>query len=541
MRISPLPQFACPLSGLDQTSGYPVNAGSDVDLVEEHLIPVKRPHYRLNGSSLFFLISKRPHTELDCADAELWQAIDGVSSVGELIQSFPDAQRQLFRLWQEGTIELAEANFLTNRRRVLVVEPHMDDAVLSVGGMMWQRRHEANFTVLSVASESNFTSYHKLDRPFYEVATVSALRRAESEVVMRLLGGQLDVLGTLDAPLRYSGGDWSENWFLAHRRAVSAFTNHSPSPHAIDLLADLLAARFSASDAQELWIPMGIGFNADHEATRNACLAALQRTPSLFERLDVYLYQDTPYVIEFSEHEPRIATSLREAGAVLEPTYSDIGIDLPAKLRLLSVFGSQFKPGFMDPLVVASARHAGKRVDMDFAEARYRLAALPTRPTEAELYSGRPNVEAIARQLRRWYPRRCNARRIRILSPIGVGCWQQDMGHLLDAFPEAVLEVHLSDSAAGEAERLVSARLDVRPVASSARGWLRRISRVLISRPWPMIVVTGNNLWKAAPLVRFALFLWRPLVVTSVDHLVAALRLLEPSPGPDLQVDLRTG
>lgn len=492
----------------------------------DELVPIRRPHFELREGGLFFLVSRRPHAELDGQEQALWSAIDGTASFGVLRQSFPGLDALVSRFWTLGVVELAETSFRNDRGRILVVEPHMDDAVLSVGGLMWQRRHEAEFCVLAVASESNFTSYHKMDRPYYDVAAVSALRRAESDTVMRLLGGRMDVLGAFDAPLRYYDGEWTLDWFLANRSAMATYVNHSAPPEAVDRMAQQLAERFAASDAQELWIPMGIGISADHETTRNACLAALQSNPDLFARFDVYLYQDTPYVIDYPDHAARIVAALGQAGARLEPTCADIGGALPDKLRLLAIFGSQFKPSYMDPKTVAAAQQSGASSGMEQGEIRYRLRSLPKGPLQAALYSGRPKVEAIVRKLQRWYPRNRAARRIRILIPTGVGCWQDDMGFLLEAFPCAVFEVHLAAGAKGEAGRLDSPRLDVRIVGSSARDWAKRIARVLVSSPRPLIVVTGNKLWQAAPLVRIGLFPFRPLAVSTIDHLVAALRSL---------------
>ena len=53
--------------------------------------------------------------------------------------------------------------------RYLIVEPHMDDAVLSLGKAMGKRRHEAEMTVLTVSSISNYTSYHKLFRGLFDI------------------------------------------------------------------------------------------------------------------------------------------------------------------------------------------------------------------------------------------------------------------------------------------------------------------------------------------------------------------------------------
>lgn len=55
---------------------------------------------------------------------------------------------------------------------------------------MWAMRDEAKFTLVSVAARSNFTSYYFLDREYFDADAITELRRQESALVMRLLGGR---------------------------------------------------------------------------------------------------------------------------------------------------------------------------------------------------------------------------------------------------------------------------------------------------------------------------------------------------------------
>ena len=77
----------------------------------------------------------------------------------------------------------------------MVIEPHMDDAVLSVGGLMLQRCGECEFLIVTIATRSVATSYRDLDREFFDIETVSGIRKAESRIVARLLGDVTFPLG----------------------------------------------------------------------------------------------------------------------------------------------------------------------------------------------------------------------------------------------------------------------------------------------------------------------------------------------------------
>jgi hypothetical protein len=142
-------------------------------------------------------------------------------------------------------------------------------------------------------------------------------------------------------------------------------------------------------------------------------------------------------------------------------------------------------------------------------------------PVEAlAVYSGGAAVERLVPRLRAWYERNRAAHRLRILTPEAVGRWAEDLSFLLEAFPRAVLEVHVSAACAAETERLASPRIDVKTVPAGA--WRRHFLRAALERPDPLIALAGGSRTTAA-LIRVACFASRPLVATAMDHLVRAL------------------
>lgn len=489
-----------------------------------NLVPLKRPHFHLRGAQLFFLISRRPQAEFDSVDAKVWTGIDGVATIDRLQGRFPEARERIQKFWHLGAIELAEARFPANRRRILVVEPHMDDAVLSVGGTMWRRRHRCEFTVLSATGYSNFTSYYLTGRDYFDVDTVTQLRRAESALAMRLLGGRHRVLDQPDAPLRYQPGNWTRDWYARNRRSVIAFINHSATNAETETWAGALMQALASTDAEEVWVPLGVGSSVDHEGVRNACLRALTRLQGRGWQKDLFLYQDVPYAIRFPRHSIQIIEAMLAAGGSVERVGDDIGPVMPAKRRLISVFGSQFKPSYMDSQVVASARQAVSPAS-GFGELRYRVTALPPRMDPFDFYSGRDQVRSLSLRLGEWYPRHQTARRIRILCPRGVGRWKEDLLPLLEVFPRAVLEVHISRDALDETRRFVSPRIAIRPVDGLKRAWTLRILRLAVSRPRPLVVLTGGHLRRLRLPARAIWVFADPLLATTMDHLVQALRM----------------
>lgn len=495
----------------------------------DQCIPVKRPHFSNRDGKLFFLISSRPHEVLLGEEAGVWDAIDGSRSIAELERKTPGARQLLAKWWERELIELREPKFSADRRKALVIEPHMDDAVLSIGGTMWSRRHETCFTVLTVASVSNYTSYHKLFREYFNPEAVSELRRRESELVMDLVGGKIETLGRVDSALRYEHRDWTAEWFLANNKSVTAYMNHSMPPAVVESLADELAERFRASEATELWFPIGIGRAADHEATRNACLLALQKNPDLLSKFNVFIYQDVPYLAEFPDHATRLRAEFNKAGGVLEPNTHDISEVLPNKLRMVSIFASQFKIGHMGPKVAEAAHQTADRTGLTLAETFFKLRTLPQGRLDDQLYSARNHVEAIRHRLRSWYPKARNARHLHIVSPLGIGCWESDMQALLNAFPQACINIHLPRQAVNETQRFLSERITVKTVSGGAREWGSLLIKLALTTRDPIVVATSFKLAKLAPLVKLALFFANVLPVSNIDNLVGALRLLDKS------------
>ena len=182
---------------------------------------VRRPHFRLQGDSLFFLISKRPFAVLTPAEQNLWNALEKEATVGELEARLGAlAEEDIRRLVGARGCRSADAAPAGKRRRVMVIEPHMDDAALSVGGLMLQRRAECEFLLVTMATQSVATSYRALDREFFDIETVSDLRKAESEIVARLLWGRHIPLGLVEATLRYYPQKWTLDWFRRHEQAI---------------------------------------------------------------------------------------------------------------------------------------------------------------------------------------------------------------------------------------------------------------------------------------------------------------------------------
>lgn len=499
---------------------------SSFDATLDNTRVIRHPHFHANDNQLFFLISKRPHSQLSFDERAVWDALEHEPSLHTLrAQLGPQAVQAVANLQKRGLCELAETDFPARRRRILIIEPHCDDAALSVGGTMWMQRHDVEFHVVTVASRSNFTSYYYLARDYFDTNQITALRQAEAHLFVRMLGAHHHTLGLTDAPLRYHDSHWTLDWFQRHRYSIAARTSHHAGPPEHAAWAAAIRDILHATPSEEIWIPLGSP-HADHQLTRNACLDVLLQDPSLIAQRTIRFYQEVPYVARFPHYSRTVLDALTRAGAALTPESRNIESALNAKLRLVGLFGSQFKMDVMRPDVEASAR-----ADNGPALERFwKLERLPTHYHPLALAPDAPEIARSAQRLARWLPRHRNAARIRLLLLVPAGCWAEDIGTLLKTFPNSRFDVFVAPAGAAELADHPHPRISIHHVDAGAKAWALLALRLALTPPVPTLFIAGEKrLAHARRLAR----LWPgsdPLVLPTMDHLVRALHTATAPP-----------
>jgi hypothetical protein len=98
------------------------------------------------------------------------------------------------------------------------------------------------------------------------------------------------------------------------------------------------------------------------------------------------------------------------------------------------------------------------------------------------------------------------------------------MRYLLQAFPNAQFHVHVA--AVAETEQFASPRIRLNKVGSGAKAWSLFAFRLMLMKPMPTLFLAGENRLREG---RWLSQLWPmsdPIVMQTMDHLVAALRRL---------------
>jgi LmbE family N-acetylglucosaminyl deacetylase len=272
-------------------------------------VPQLRPHNNLRDNRLFFMISRRPLLELSPDELSLYKDIDGNKTVADLERVHPGAGNRLLRWHNAFVLELLPPMPKPERPHLVVIEPHMDDAVLSAGGRLLHRRGRQRITILSVVKWSNFSSYLKLNREFLNAADVTKMRVQESALAAKMLGAEFACLDWQDAPLRFWPAErWSQETIEQFNANPAPFVSGSPAARDVAALAQQLSEMVTRLEPDELWIPMGLGHHVDHRVTRSASLRMLAEARRRLSQIPVTLYEDLPYALA-----PAHATQLEAA------------------------------------------------------------------------------------------------------------------------------------------------------------------------------------------------------------------------------------
>jgi LmbE family N-acetylglucosaminyl deacetylase len=167
--------------------------------------------------------------------------------------------------------------------RILAVSPHLDDAVLSTGGLLAQHPGSVVATVFAGFPPA-YDGVTEWDAAcgFCADDDVVALRRAEDDRAVRHLGATSSWLEFVD----------------------DQYADQRPS---IDEIAAALRAELAAKAFDTIAIPLGIQ-HRDHRRTHDACMKLLETCPDL----RWLAWVDVPYRARYPELVEQKITALRD-------------------------------------------------------------------------------------------------------------------------------------------------------------------------------------------------------------------------------------
>ncbi|HZU12538.1 MAG TPA: PIG-L family deacetylase [Chloroflexota bacterium] len=251
-------------------------------------------------------------------------------------------------------------------RRHIVISPHLDDAVLSLGGTIFQLAASGDeILVVTAFAGAAGPPYSELARELHvrwgSPFDVNRLRRAEDVAALTRLGAEARHLDIRDAIYRRAAsGTWMYDAGHVGERGEGTLSGpiHPEDGWIPERLVQSVAAL--ASGPTRIYAPLGIGRHVDH-------VLAFAAGRLLSREHDVTYYEDYPYV--------EVADDFGGRPAEL-PGWRDVlsGLSLEAFRAKVDAFGyyrSQVESVFggdgYDARMEAWARQLGGR-DREFAE-----------------------------------------------------------------------------------------------------------------------------------------------------------------------------
>ncbi|MGO4353545.1 PIG-L deacetylase family protein [Rhizobium sp. RAF36] len=228
---------------------------------------------------------------------------------------------------------------LTGDDRVLILSPHLDDAVLSAGGLMDRAVKDGAHVVAATIFTGDADLQGEpspLVRELHEWwglgANPYAVRREEDIASIALLGADYFHGGMTDSIYRRDRDGIS---LYATREAV--FSPPSDQDPAWRPLEDLLAEWFAAVRPTIVLCPLAVGRHLDHVVTTETF-----RKCSAAWNADIYLYEDIPYAAGFFPpgYPDSVPAALERTNWTVR-NHVDIDIDFERKFAAILKYESQ--------------------------------------------------------------------------------------------------------------------------------------------------------------------------------------------------------
>ncbi|MCP4541018.1 MAG: PIG-L family deacetylase [Chloroflexi bacterium] len=229
----------------------------------------------------------------------------------------------------------------------IYLSPHLDDAILSCGGRIWQQI-EAEERVLVVTVFADAPAPDTPLSPFAQelhtrwghLADAVLKRREEDEAALTLLGAEAVHWPYVDCIYRQTPDD---HFPYASEQSLWGLV-HPAESGLVAELADRVAAYLSSwNDADALTpvlhVPLAIGHHVDHQIVRRVAFDALELMSRKYE---VIYYEDYPYAQEPKAVQTALASKVEPHEIEWQPEFTFLTEKaLDAKVAAIAHYHSQ--------------------------------------------------------------------------------------------------------------------------------------------------------------------------------------------------------
>jgi hypothetical protein len=213
------------------------------------------------------------------------------------------------------------------------------------------------------------------------------------------------------------------------------------------------------------------------------------------------MYEDLPYAAE-PGHAAQIRTALASCGTRLLRATEDITDVFKEKVRLNSIYASQFKLSYVEAMIRGFAEREEGATGR-FAEVYHRVEGERCLPLESHLSRDWSGMAALDTELRSLLQKKAKCHRLTVMAlPSGhLGKWKIDSESLAAAFPNTDLCVYASGDLVWQAQEGGNDKVKLEVVRGGWGGWVSVIWRELFRFRTPTVVM-WRGAYSATPPMR---------------------------------------
>jgi LmbE family N-acetylglucosaminyl deacetylase len=230
-------------------------------------------------------------------------------------------------------------DFVTSNDRILILSPHLDDAVLSAGGLIDKAVKQGSFVVVATIFTSDIKQNREpslFAKDLHEWWALGSspfeARRYEDVAAIKLLGASYEH-GDLEDAI-YRNCETGTALYATREAVFSPPSTVDPAFEALDLLISVWVKTFHPTI---ILCPMAVGRHVDHVITTSAVRRKSSEWPA-----PVFLYEDIPYSAGFFPRNfPDNVVAAVERSEWAIRNYVDVEVDFDAKFSAIAKYKSQ--------------------------------------------------------------------------------------------------------------------------------------------------------------------------------------------------------
>jgi len=224
--------------------------------------------------------------------------------------------------------------------RSIIISPHSDDAILSVGGRILVNPEQEQFSVLNSFSTCAFTIIPGLT----DVEKITQMNNAEELNALGSIGVSVEFMHLPEVLLR-----GYKRWDMP------------PEYPKDDKVRKTIRLRIMslAKDTNRFYFPLGIGNHTDHLLVTDTAIDLFQR--KILVGKELFFYEDLPYSFEKGGADKRALKVEKALGKKLEEKSLDISSQINKKLELIMMYKSQYDKEYVQKVKDYSERLSEKK------------------------------------------------------------------------------------------------------------------------------------------------------------------------------------